>query len=204
VPAAYSSDLRERVVHTIGEGTSRRGAAGFFKVSVSTAIRWTKRLTTTSSCAPLPSGGDHRSKALEQHRDWLLALVGEEPDATLAEIQTRLSETHGLKKSASRLWRFFRRHDVTLKKPCTPPNRTGRTSKRHVRPGEKPGVAGPGTSGLHRRDRNRHEHDAASRALGGRAAPDRESAARSSENHDFRCGAEERPHHRAACDRPPP
>jgi hypothetical protein len=26
------------------------------------------------------------------------ALVGEEPDATLAEIQTRLSDTHGLKK----------------------------------------------------------------------------------------------------------
>jgi len=39
VPAAYSSDLRERVVHTVGEGTSRRGAAGVFKVSVSTAIR---------------------------------------------------------------------------------------------------------------------------------------------------------------------
>jgi transposase len=116
VPAAYSSDLRERVVHTVGEGSSRRGAAGVFKVSVSTAIRWTKRLATTGSCAALPSGGDHRSKALEQHRDWLLALVGEQPDATLAEIQTRLSDTHGLKKSASCLWRFFRRHDVTFKK----------------------------------------------------------------------------------------
>ena len=116
MPAAYSSDLRERVVHTVGEGSSRRGAAGVFKVSVSTAIRWTKRLATTGSCAALPSGGDHRSKALEQHRDWLLALVGEQPDATLAEIQTRLSDTHGLKKSASCLWRFFRRHDVTFKK----------------------------------------------------------------------------------------
>jgi transposase len=116
VPAAYSSDLRERVVHTVAEGTSRRGAAGVFKVSVSTAIRWTKRLATTGSCAPLPSGGDHRSKALEQHRDWLLALVGEQPDATLAELQIRLSNTHGLNKSASCLWRFFRRHDVTFKK----------------------------------------------------------------------------------------
>lgn len=116
MPAAYSSDLRERVIHTVREGTSRRGAAGVFKVSVSTAIRWTKRLATTGSCAPLPSGGDHRSKALEQHRDWLLALVDEAPDATLAEIQTRLSDTHGLKKSTSCLWRFFRRHDVTFKK----------------------------------------------------------------------------------------
>jgi transposase len=116
VPAAYSLDLRERVVDTVGEGASRRGAAGVFKVSVSTAIRWTKRLATTGSCAPLPSGGDHRSKALEQHRDWLLALVSEQPDATLSEIQTRLSDNHGLKKSASCLWRFFRRHDVTFKK----------------------------------------------------------------------------------------
>jgi transposase len=116
VPAAYSLDLRERVVDTVGEGASRRGAAGLFKVSVSTAIRWAKRLATTGSCAPLPSGGDHRSKALEQHKDWLLALVKEEPDATLAEIRTRLADTHGLKKSASCLWRFFRRHDVTFKK----------------------------------------------------------------------------------------
>jgi hypothetical protein len=30
---------------------------------------------------------------------------------------------------------------------------------------EKPDVAGPGPSGLHRRDRNLHEHDAASRAF---------------------------------------
>ena len=116
MPAAYSLDLRERVVDTVGEGASRRGAAGLFKVSVSTAIRWAKRLATTGSCAPLPSGGDHRSKALEQHKDWLLALVKEEPDATLAEIRTRLADTHGLKKSASCLWRFFRRHDVTFKK----------------------------------------------------------------------------------------
>ena len=100
MPAAYSLDLRERVVATVGGGVSRggwgggsRGAAGVFKVSVSTAIRWTKRLATTGRCAPLPSGGDHRSKALEQHKEWLLALIAEEPDATLAEIQTRLADT---------------------------------------------------------------------------------------------------------------
>ena len=84
MPAGYSLDLRERVVDAVEKGASRRGAAGAFKVSVSTAIRWMKRLATTGRCAPLASGGDHRSMALEQHKDWLLALVGEEPDATLA------------------------------------------------------------------------------------------------------------------------
>ena len=116
MPAGYSLDLRERVVDAVEKGASRRGAAGTFKVSVSTAIRWMRRLATTGRCTPLASGGDHRSKDLEQHKDWLLALVGEEPDATLAEIQTRLAATHGLKKSPSCLWRFFRRHDVTFKK----------------------------------------------------------------------------------------
>ena len=138
MPAGYSLDLRERVVDAVEKGASRRGAAGTFKVSVSTAIRWMRRLATTGRCTPLASGGDHRSKDLEQHKDWLLALVGEEPEATLAEIQTRLAATHGLKKSPSCLWRFFRRHDVTFKKkPCTPPNRTARTSKRHAKPGGK-------------------------------------------------------------------
>ena len=111
MPAAYSLDPRERVVATVGGGVSRPGAAGVFKVSVSNAIRWTK----PGRCAPLPSGGDHRSKALEQHKDWLLALIAEEPVATLTEIQTRLADTHDLKKSASCLWRFFRRHDFTFK-----------------------------------------------------------------------------------------
>ena len=32
MPAAYSLDLRERVVGTLGGGVSRRGAAGVFKV----------------------------------------------------------------------------------------------------------------------------------------------------------------------------
>src|ERR1700684_1855579 len=97
MPAGYSLDLRARVVDGVEKGVSRRGAAGGFKVSVTTPIRWMKRLATTGRCAPLASGGDHRSMALEQHRDWLLALVEEEPDATLAEIQTRLAVTHGFR-----------------------------------------------------------------------------------------------------------
>lgn len=71
MPAACSLDLRERVVVTAGEGASRRRAAGVFKVSVSTAIRWSKRLASTGRCARLPSGGDNRSKSIEEHKDWL-------------------------------------------------------------------------------------------------------------------------------------
>src|SRR5579862_7840190 len=136
--AAYSFDLRERVVGTVEEGASRRRAAGLFKVSVSTAIRWARRMAETGSCAARPSGGDHRSKAVEALADWLLALNRTEPDLTLAEIQTRLRKTHGLTKSVSSLWRFFARHGISFKKrPRTPPNRTVRMSGPRARRGAR-------------------------------------------------------------------
>ena len=116
MPAAYSHDLRERVVDTVEAGRSRRRAAGVFRVSVSTAVRWMQRVTETGSCAARPTGGDHKSGAIEAHKDWLLAQVAAEPDATLEEIGARLRDTHGLKKSVSCLWRFFARHGVTFKK----------------------------------------------------------------------------------------
>jgi transposase len=116
MPAAYSYDLRERVVAAVGEGVSRRHAARQFKVGISTVIRWVARLAASGSCAATPSGGDHKSKAVEMHKDWLLDLVKAEPDLTLTEIHARLHATHGLTKSFSCLWRFFARHDISFKK----------------------------------------------------------------------------------------
>lgn len=116
MPAAYSLDLRQRVVAAVQDGASRHQAARQFRVSISTAIRWALRLTATGSCEAGPSGGDRRSASLEVHRDWLLELVRTEPDLTLVEIQSRLQITHELRKSTSCLWRFFARHKITLKK----------------------------------------------------------------------------------------
>ena len=50
-----------------------------FKVSVSTVIRWAKRVAE--------SGSDHKSKDVESHKDWLMSIVAAEPDLTLEEIQ---------------------------------------------------------------------------------------------------------------------
>ena len=116
MPAAYSLDLRERVIGAVEAGASPRRAAAVFKVSITTVIRWAKRVDETGDYAPLPSGGDHKSKEVEAHRDWLLSIVAAEPDLTLEEMQTRLKITHQLPKSLSCLWRFFDRHNVTFKK----------------------------------------------------------------------------------------
>ena len=137
MPAAYSLDLRERVVTAVEEGLARQSVAHLFTVGISTVSRWAKRLAETGGVAAKPSGGDHKSQAVEAHGDWLLSLADTTPDLTLEEIRARLREAHGLEKSISCLWRFFDRHDVTFKK-----NPSRRRTGSRGRQGGARGMAG--------------------------------------------------------------
>lgn len=113
--AARSVDLRERVVAEVLAGASRRQAAARFKVSPSSAIRWTALERKTGSVTPRPRGGTSRSP-LEPHTDWLLELVEREPDLTLAELERRITDGVGLTITERSIRRFFDRHRITLKK----------------------------------------------------------------------------------------
>lgn len=126
---ALSDDLRERVIKAVvEEGMSRNAAARRFGVSIPSAIRWVKRFETTGEIAPAPTGGDQRSKRIEAHRDYLLGLIRRTPDITLLEIEHRLLENCGERFSSSVLWRFFDRHDITVKKrPRMPRSNSVRT-----------------------------------------------------------------------------
>jgi transposase len=93
-----------------------RAAARQFSVSFASAIRWMASLRERGDYAPLPMGGDQRSGRVEAHADYLLGLIRREPDLTLAEICARLERTRGEKVSPSMIWRFFDRHEITLKK----------------------------------------------------------------------------------------
>jgi transposase len=123
-----SVDLRERVVSAVDSGLSRRKAAERFGVSISSAIRWTSLRRRTGEVRPKRQGGDKRSARIEAHAPVILDLVGAEGDITLAELRSRLAEL-GVPVAVSTLWRFFRRHRITLKKrPGTRPSRTVPTS----------------------------------------------------------------------------
>lgn len=113
--AARSVDLRERVVAEVSAGASRRQAAARFRVSASSAIRWTALEQATGSVAPRLRGGKSRSP-LEPHAAWLLDLVGREPDLTLFELERRISEGVGVTITERSIRRFFDRHQITLKK----------------------------------------------------------------------------------------
>src|SRR5713226_4801818 len=115
MPRAYSQDLRERVIGAVEAGASCREAAAVFEVSPSSAIRWVALW--------------RRTGPVDAHKELLLALIAAEPDLTLEEIRGKLRQ-HGIVVSASMVWRFFDRHDISFKKK---PARGGARSRRRPR-----------------------------------------------------------------------
>src|SRR6266516_7568313 len=113
MPRPYSDDLRERVIEAVEAGASRREAAESFNLSASSAVKWLQRWRDTGSARAKPSGGS--TSPLEKHAEWLLALVGEQPDLTLDEIVAAMRK-HRIPGSRTAVWRFFGRHNVTVKK----------------------------------------------------------------------------------------
>ena len=126
---AFSVDLRERVVGAVEDGMSRHEAAAHFGVSPSSAIRWYRLCKEQGDVTPKLQGGDRRSHRIEAHAGFLLDLVKREPDATLEEMQSALREQKDAAFGIGTLWRFFDRHEITLKKSRpTRPSRSARTS----------------------------------------------------------------------------
>ncbi len=109
----YSEDLRERIVGVVAAGHARCAAARMFGVSPSCAVKLMRRWRETGSVKPGKMGAPKRCK-LDPHGDWLLALVRDEPDITLAEIRARLREDRDMAASAGTIWQFFERHGISF------------------------------------------------------------------------------------------
>ena len=113
MPAAYSTDLRSRVVDAVLCGASVRDAAQQFGVSPSTASNWGRRQREKGHIKPDPCGGS--VSPLGEHQVLILEIVTELPDLTLSEFVIYL-KAKGVHTSTSSLDRFFRREDITCKK----------------------------------------------------------------------------------------
>lgn len=124
MPAAYSTDIRKRVIARVEGGGSRREAAEDFELSPSTAVNWVRRFRETGECAARPRGGS--TSPLEEHADTLLTMVAEQPDLTLDEALVAMRKRR-IPGSRTALWRFFARHGITFKKK---PPRSGAEARR--------------------------------------------------------------------------
>ena len=101
------------MIASVESRSSRREAAEEFDVSASSAIKWVASYRTTGSCAAKPRGGS--TSPLEQHAEFLLALIEDEPDLTLDEVLSAMRK-HKVPGSRTAVWRFFQRHKITFKK----------------------------------------------------------------------------------------
>jgi transposase len=108
-----SIDLRVRIVAAVEGGEhSLRELAELFSVDLSTIVRLLQRFRRTGSLQPKAHGGGARSKLDADTVSRLLELVRQQPDATLAELRSRL----GVACSIMTIFRVLRRHLITRKK----------------------------------------------------------------------------------------
>ena len=113
MPRPYSNDLRARVIEAIEAGASRREVADRYELSPSVVVIWAQRWEETGSVAAKPSGGS--TSPLEEHAEFLLRLIVEQPDSTLDEIVAAMRKKR-IPGSRSAVWRFFERRNISFKK----------------------------------------------------------------------------------------
>jgi transposase len=101
------------VIEEIATGASRREAAERYGISASAVVIWAQRFEKTGSVAAKPSGGS--TSPLEDHAEFLLALIAERSDLTLDEVVLAM-EKRRIAGSRSAVWRFFDRRNISFKK----------------------------------------------------------------------------------------
>ena len=97
---SLSADLRGRVIAAIEDGVSTREAARRFRIGISTAGAWYRRYRETGEMEARKQGQPSRSK-LDAHEAFILGLIEEAPDVTLAEIGERLAAERGVRAAPS-------------------------------------------------------------------------------------------------------
>jgi transposase len=132
---SLSDDLRGRVLEAIDGGLSTREAARRFKIGISTAGEWYRRYRQTGERVARKQGQPSRSK-LDPHEAFILGLIEDQPDITLAEIAEALEQEHRVRCVPSTVWVYLDRRGITFKKrQRTPASSKGRMSCVDAGPG---------------------------------------------------------------------
>jgi transposase len=103
------------VIAAIEDGVSTREAARRFRIGASTAGAWYRRYRDTGETEARKQGQPSRSK-LDAHEAFILGLIEDAPDITLAEIGERLAAERDARAAPSTVWLFLDRRGITFKK----------------------------------------------------------------------------------------
>jgi transposase len=123
--AAYSMDLRSRVLKDAEAGVSSKDLAERYHVSRAWVDALKQRRREIGSIAPRKQT-KFRERVLAGQEERLAALVAARPDATLIELREALRTSAGL----TTVWRALERLELTVKKNrprrgATPARRRG-------------------------------------------------------------------------------
>jgi transposase len=110
--AAYSMDLRTRVLKDSDVGLSSKELAERYHVSRAWVDALKQRRRETGAFAPLKQTKFRRRALVEAETERLAALVAARPDATLTELREALRTAAGL----TTIWRALNQLDLTFKK----------------------------------------------------------------------------------------
>jgi transposase len=110
----YSEDLRRRVVEAIDSGATIPDAAEQCGVSISSVVRFLRLQRETGSVSGAKFGG-YKEFALAAHEELVRSLIEEQPDITLAELETRLAKKKVLVGKSS-ISRFLDHLELPFKK----------------------------------------------------------------------------------------
>ncbi len=128
--AAYSNDLRDRVIAARDGGMKTKRVAELFRVSASWVRRVMQRRRECGETTPRPRGG---ATIVKIDLDRLRQLAQEQPDATARELHERL----GIACSVSAVDMALRRLGLSFKKRRSMrPSRIGRMSRKNAGNGE--------------------------------------------------------------------
>jgi transposase len=113
--AAYSLDLRKRVLRAWDSGMDAESVAAKYEVSRAWVHRLVQRRRETGSIEPRKQSKFRGRVLSPQQEDRLGVLITARPDATLAELREALPTTAAL----TTLWRTIGRLGFTVKKNGT-------------------------------------------------------------------------------------
>jgi len=140
--AAYSQDLRDRVLGAYDRGMMTKQIAELFQISRAWARRVKQRRRETGQKTSRPMGG---VRVLKVDLERLRELVAQRPDATTRELHQRLQSERGMDCGESAVGMALRRLGLSFKKRRSMPpsgivrisrsvGRSGRPNNRRVKP----------------------------------------------------------------------
>jgi transposase len=135
MPAAYSSDLRKRVLAACEAATQKRAEiAELFQISEPTLYNWLRQQREEGRTTPKPHAGGPAPQIGPEEEECLREIVEQANDLTLEEYRERLRQRCYLELSTSTISRALARLGLPRKKRRSgPKSSSGRTFRRHAR-----------------------------------------------------------------------